>query len=130
MAPNGARLIGLGSRILASALPRHIKPSGMLPPPMNTEVSSIILKGGNPSGAVPTRVFDSSIGTTKSALSRGTTAMTSAAVIATVGGEATAAKKLRIKSNTRLSLLACRSSVGDSPVAVRNEVASLGPGGY
>lgn len=95
--------MGFGACSLANALPRQISPSGMLPPPIKVAVSRIMLSGGNPSGAVPTWILEPAAGVINSALRVGTSATMKAMAIVIVGGDARAAKKVRMGANTRLS---------------------------
>lgn len=105
MAPSGARPIGLGICNLASALPRHVRPSGMVAFPIKVAVSRIIFRGGSPSGANPMWTLESADGTMKRALSCGTRATTNATAIVIVGGDARVIKNARVTLNIRLAWL-------------------------
>jgi hypothetical protein len=127
IAPSGARLIGFGSSNLASALPKHIRPSGTLPLPMNVVVSRIMFRGGSPSGAIPICTLEPAGGTIKSALSVGTRATTKDTTMVIVAGDASEIKKARAEINTRLMRLGSGPVVGVGSTFVEESLGeSLG----
>jgi hypothetical protein len=102
IAPSGARLNGLGIWSLASALPRHMRPSGILPPPIKFAVSNMTLRGGSPSGAILMWTCEPVGGVRNSALRVGTVAITTPTAMLTVGGVASETIKAQVAINARL----------------------------
>lgn len=80
-----------------------MSPSGILAPPIKFAVSMMKFKGGKPSGAGGIYTFESAAAAMKSALSFGTSAITNAATIVIVGGDASEMTKDLIENSTRLN---------------------------